>query len=430
VKTFYFLAITQTLSLIGSRMTSIALGIYLFTTTGKTSPLLLAAFFNELPGMLFGSLAGVIVDRWDRRRVLVLADAGQAMGTLLLLASFVSGRFQVWHLYLVVLFQGVFAVFQGPAKDAVTTLLVPEGQRERANGVLQMVFPLAGVVAPVLAGALYLLIGLQGVIAADLITFLLAAAAVFLVRIPRPKPSAEAQAMRGSLWKELAGALGFLRSRRALLDMLIYNTLINYLLNGPLELAIPFLILRTGSQAQMGVLMGVFSLGALAGGGLIAIWGGTRPRIHTLLPGMLLTGAMFLVYGTARHPLLLGIALFLLVAPLPAGGALFASILQVKVPPDLQGRVFAIQGQLSFVGSTLSFLTIGQLVDYVLEPAVGRPGWQAVAPLVGSQPGSGMGLLLGVTGLVILAATAFVYLVPSIRRLEALLPDYEALVDG
>lgn len=108
--------------------------------------------------------------------------------------------------------------------------------------------------------------------------------------------------------------IGFLKRRRGLLDLLIYNTVINYLLNGPLELAIPYLILRTGSQAQAGALLGVYSLGALAGAGLIAVWGGTCPRIHTLLSCMLLTGAMFLVYGTAHHPLVLGAALFLLVA--------------------------------------------------------------------------------------------------------------------
>jgi hypothetical protein len=175
---------------------------------------------------------------------------------------------------------------------------------------------------------------------------------------------------------------------------LIYNTVINYLLNGPLELAIPYLILRTRSQAQAGAILGVFSLGALAGAGLIAVWGGTRPRIHTLLPGMLLTGVMFLVYGSAHHPLVLGAALFLLVAPLPAGSALFVSILQVKVPPDMQGRVFSMEEQLSFVGSTLSFLTIGLLVDNVLEPAW-EPGL-AGSDATSRQPaGRGHGLAAG-----------------------------------
>jgi MFS family permease len=99
--TFYTLLVTQSLSLIGSRMTAVAIGIWIFNETGQTAPLLLTSFFTELPGMLGGSLAGVLVDRWNRKLVLILADAGQGIGSLLLLVSFQSGAFQLWHLYAV-----------------------------------------------------------------------------------------------------------------------------------------------------------------------------------------------------------------------------------------------------------------------------------------------------------------------------------------
>lgn len=427
MRTFYILVLTQTFSLLGSRMTSVAVGLWLFTNTGNTTPLLLAAFFTELPGMLFSGLAGVLVDRWDRRRVLVLSDAGQAAGTLLLLISFLSGRFEIWHLYLVVLVQGTFATFQSPARDAATTMLAPEAQRERANAIHQMAFPLAGVAAPLLTGALYLVIGIQGVILVDLATFLVAVGVISLLHIPRPARTTEGRLSQGSLWSEFSGSLRFLAARPALLGLVFYDTFLNFMLNGPLELAIPYLILVTGSEAQMGAIMGVISLGAFAGAALIAVWGGTRPRIHTLLPGILLSGVMFLVYGTARHPVLLAAALFLLMAPLPVGGALFTSIFQVKSPPDMQGRIFALVAQLGFLGSTASFLLTGPLVDRVLEPAVGSPAWQRVAPLVGNAPGAGIGLLQVATGLIILAVTLAVYAWPRLRRMEADLPDYAAL---
>src|SRR5688572_12913873 len=184
--TFYIIVITQTLSLIGSRMTSIGIGIWLFNTSGNTAPLLLMAFFNELPGMLGSSLAGVFVDRWPRRQVLILADLGQAAGSLLLMLSFLSGQFQLWQLYLIVLLQGVFAILQHPAQEAAITMLVPEQHRERANAIQQMAFPLAGVVAPVLAGLVYVVAGIAGVIALDLATFLVAVVAICLIHIPEP----------------------------------------------------------------------------------------------------------------------------------------------------------------------------------------------------------------------------------------------------
>ncbi len=133
------------------------------------------------------------------------------------------------------------------------------------------------------------------------------------------------------------------------------------------------------------------------------------------MAGSILTGIMFLAYGVARSLPLLSASLFVLMMPLPATGALFTSILQIKTPPDLQGRVFALVGQLSLLGSTTSFLLTAGLVDRVLQPAVERPGWQWVAPLVGRGAGAAIGLLLVVTGLLILGSTALTFSQRAVR---------------
>lgn len=421
---FYFIVATQTLSLIGSRLTAVGVGIWLFQTTGSTSPLLLTAFFSELPGMLGGSLVGVLVDRWDRRKVLILADTGQAFGSLLLLLSLSSGQFQVWHLYLVALIQGVFATFMQPTEEAVTTMLVPADHRERANAIRQMAFPLAGVIAPAMAGLLFTMIGVTGIIAIDLATFLVAVAGICAVSIPRPPASAEGQAAQGHWLREMTSGFAYLASRRGLLIFVLYSTLINFLLNGPLELAIPYLILRTGSEQAAGGLLGLMSLGAFIGASLIAIYGKTKHKVLVQLFGSLLCGLMFLVYGTASTAWLLGASLLVLMIPLPIGGALSASLLQSKTPPDMQGRIFASLSQLALLGSTTSFLLTGWLVDHWLEPAVNQAGWSTFAPLVGAQPGAGIGLLLVCTGLIMLAATLIVLAAPAVRHMETTLPDY------
>jgi MFS family permease len=426
-KTFYILVITQTLSLIGSRMTSIAVGIWVFARTGQASPLLLTSFFTELPGILFGSLAGVVIDRWDRRLVMILADIGQAVGSLLLMASFLSGRFEIWHLYAIASFQGTFSTFQGPAEDAATTMLVNETQRERANAIKQISFPLAGVIAPVLSGTIYGLVGIGGIIGIDLVTFMVAVAAALFLRIPHPKQTKEGQAMQGGFWQETLGAFHYLSKRRVLLVFVVFMAFINFMLNGPLELTLPYLISVIGSEAQAGSIMGVMSLGAFAGASLIAAWGGTRPRMNTILPALLLAGMMFLFYGTFRSPLLLGTSLFLLLMPLPVMNALYMSIMQVKTPPDLQGRVFALVAQLGFLGSTASFALTGYLVDQVINPAIGSPAWSAFEPVVGDGPGAGMGLVQVVTGVVILLVTLGVYGSTAVRQFEMHLPDYEAI---
>ena len=405
-------------------MTAVAIGIWVFSHTGLTTPLLLTAFFTELPGMLGSSLAGVLVDRWPRKHVMILADLGQAVGSLILLASFLSGAFQLWHLYSISLLQGVFSILQGPAENATITLLIPEGHRERANGIQELTFPLAGVLAPMLTGLVYGLIGIGGVIAIDLVTFVIAAGVVTGLAIPQPTLTAEGQAGRGNFLAEWRGGLRFFKTRPALFVFAIYLTVNNFLLNGPLDLSIPYLIAVTGDEKQMGLVMGLMSLGAFTGGLLVAYLGKIRPRMRLMLLITLFNGLLFLAYGTARSLPGLAISLFLLMIPLPMGNALYRSILQVKTPPDLQGRVFAVMDQFYLFGSTTSFLLIGPLVDRLVQPRLGTPGWERFSGLVGSGPGAGMGLVLFVTGLLILLTSGLVFSLRSVRNLEADLPEY------
>ena len=213
-------------------MTSIGVGICTLKTTGYTTPLMLMAFFNELPGMLGSSLAGVWVDRWDRRKVMLFADLGQAVGSVLLIISFLSGQFQLWQLYLIVFIQGVFAIFQGPAENAAITVLVPEGQRERANALREMAFPFAGVIAPVFAGLVFAVSGIVGILAADLLTFLAAVIALSLMHIPSPALSKLGQADQGHFWREMSNGFSFLGRTSSLLILILYMALTYFLLNG------------------------------------------------------------------------------------------------------------------------------------------------------------------------------------------------------
>jgi MFS family permease len=429
LRSFYILVITQMLSTIGSRMTALAFGIYIFDKSGQTSPLLLVAFFNEFPAMLANSLVGVWIDRWDRRRLIMLADSGQALGSVLLLISFVSGYFQLWHLYTVALLQGLFAMIQSPAKDAVVTMLVPNEERDRANAVQALAFPLAGVIAPAVSGVLYVTIGLPGIVSIDLLTFFCAVLAMYAVRIPHPARSAEAQVAARHFWDELASGFRYLYSRPQLMGLLLYFTTLNFLLNGPLELDLPYLITITGSKTVTGMVLAASSLGGFIGAGLLALYSGRyRSRLGLIMIAMSVVGAMFIIHGITHSVLLLALSIFILMAALQAW-ALYTSILQVKIPPDLQGRVFSITAQFAYLASTASFLLTGPLVDRLLEPAVATPAWNAVEGVVGNQPGSGMSLVLVATGVAILLITLLAWTVPAFRRLEAHLPDYEPLIE-
>jgi MFS family permease len=374
-----------------------------------------------------GSLSGVLADRWDRRYVMIISDAGQAVGTLLLLASFLSGRFELWHLYAVTLIQSVFGVFQYPAFQASVTMLVPEGQRERANAIQQMTGPMAGIIAPAIAGVIYAAVGVSGAIAVDLATFLAAGAIIVFIRIPRPAETEEGAQHRKSVAADMLTGLRFLYSKRMLFWVTMQIALVNFLLGGTFVLATPYLLARTGDEATLGVLIAIFNSGAIVGGIIIGIWGGIRPRIHMIMGGIIAAGIGLMLVGMGQVPVALGIALFVMMLPLPMINASATSLMQLKIPPDLQGRVFAVIGQLSTILTPLSYLIIGPLADNVFEPGVNHPAWASVAPLVGDGVGAGMGLLMVIGGGLTALTTLMVYALPAVRHLEANMPDYTAV---
>jgi len=429
VRTFYLMTMTQILSLIGSRMTGFAIGLWIYLDTGKTTPLLLVSFFQTLPPMLTGSLAGVFADRLDRRKIIMLTDAGQAIPTALLALAFFTNNFRVEMLYAAALVSATFQTLQGSALSAAITMLVPDEQRDRANMLQQLMGPLAAIIGPLTASMLYSLIQIEGIMLLDFITFLIAVAVMSQVMIPSPKESEEGKASKGSVWSEMRGGFRFLQTRPVLLGIILYATLVNFLINGPFSLATPYIIGLTGNEKLAGGLMAVLHIGMVTGGLLFGMWGGTRRRVHTSMGGLLIMSVLVIALGLARTPLLLGLVMLFVLLPNPAVNAGFVSLIQAKAPPDMQGRIFSIVMQLSVLMTPISYLITGPLVDRVLEPAVGRAGWwSAVAPIVGSETGSGMGLLMVISGAICVLATLGTWAVPHVRSVEVDLPDYVAEV--
>lgn len=427
LRTFYIILLTQTFSLIGSRMTGLAVGIKVFGDTGNVTPLALVAFFSALPAVLSASVAGVLADRWDRRVVMAISDAGQAVATLALLILFATGAFQLWHLYLLAVVQSTFSIFQAPAFQASVTMLIPDEQRDRANAIQQLTGPASGIIAPVLAGLFFAAIGATGVMALDLFTFAVAMTVILLVHIPRPAQTAEGKAIdQGSIWKQAFTGFRYVRTKGMLLWLILCATAANFLINGALVLNTPYILTLTGSEATLGILLGVMSAGPLVGGIIMSAWGGTRPRVHTILPGIAIEGVFLALYGVTRSPVAMGFALFFVLLPMPFVNASFFSLLQVKIPPDVQGRVFSSVLQLAMLLTPLTYLLAGPLADRVFEPAVGTSGWRVVEPLVGAQAGSGMGLLMVIYGMVMIVTMLAAYALPAMRRMEAELPDYVA----
>jgi hypothetical protein len=224
------------------------------------------------------------------------------------------------------------------------------------------------------------------------------------------------------------GGITFLRRRPALFWTVIYLAFVFFLINGPLGMAIPYVSTQTSSELVVGLLVSMLSLGAFAGAMTVVLIPNIENRMNWILWNYMLHGVMLVGYGVSRNVWLLGFTMFGALYPLPLAGALFKTILQTKTPPDMQGRVFAITGQIFTLTTPFSFLLTAYLLDHVLEPAIGQAGWNAFAPLVGDAPGAGMGLLLVLIGVIIILATGIMLVVPAVRQLENKLPSYAMTV--
>lgn len=425
-RAFLAIALSQTLSMLGSRMSGVAVGFAVYAATGDAAPLLLFSFFQELPAMLFGTLAGALVDRGDPRRAAVLADAGQALASGFLAFAFVGGFFSPAILYAVGLVQGLCAMFQGPAKDLVVAELVPDEGRDRANSLLAAGHPAAGILAPALAGALFPLVGVGGVVLVDLATFLVAVAALLRFaprRAPTSPDGAGAGKRGGGLLAELGETLAYLFVRAPLLGLLVlYSAFLNFCLNGPLELALPYAVERLGGPGEAGAALSFQGLGGLLGGIFLAARGRVGSRFLSILLGMLGAGGLMLALALSRSGIALAASLFGVVACLQVWSR-FTSIYLAEAPERLRGKVLAFAGQLGFLGSTSSFALAGFLADRVLGPLAESPAWSEgagrglAAVLFGSGRGAGMALIIAAAGAAIVVSSLGMALVPGLRRI-------------
>lgn len=413
----YVLIVTEGLSLIGSRMSSIAISIWLYQTKGNVTYLLLIPLFNELPPIILGNLSGTFVDRFKRKYIMILGDSGQAICSLILWIIVMTHSFQVWHLYIVVAVQGTFSMLQNLAADASTTLLVPLEHRDRINAIKEMTFPAAGVIAPGFAGFLYTLSGLQGVILFDLITFVISIIVLIAVSIPDPPKINDLLYSSNTFIDDTVSGFKYLLKKRDLLQLILYFSFINFLLNGPLELVIPYIMESTKNETFVSLILIIMNLGALLGAFIITIIGNIHNKVQSLITAMFISGIMFVLFGIARTPLTLGLSLLVLMIPLPISNALFKSVIQSKTQPELQGRVFSIVSQFANIGSTTSFLITGPIVERVIKPIINRSNLSLFNNSFINKPGIEIGLLLCITGLVILTVTAFAYIKPEIRNI-------------
>jgi DHA3 family macrolide efflux protein-like MFS transporter len=422
----------QIVSVLASGMTQFTLTIWAYEKTGSATALGVMSTAFLIPFLVLSPIAGVMVDRYNRKLMMAVSDFAAVTATVGILIISSLGQLQMWHLYLAAAINGAGNTFQWPAYSAAISTMVPKQQYSKANGLMSLIDSAPSVLAPMAAGFLLPVIGMVGVLSIDVVTFFLALATLLLVHIPQPVRTVEGQAAAGNMVKEAVYGFRYIFARRSLLGLLLFFLALNFVIGLAYPVFAPFILSRTGnSSAALGAAQSAAAIGAVAGGLLIGLWGGFRRRMKSIFLGEMMTGLFAMVLfglgGSLGWWVVLA-GLGSIFGPFTNGAS--QAIWQAKVAPDVQGRVFSARRLIAYLAGPITPILAGLLADRVTEPAMQSGGWLASAFgwLVGNGPGSGMALQFIFAGIAYIAIVILVILfVPAVRNLEDRLPDHDQM---
>ncbi|MFI8082966.1 amino acid adenylation domain-containing protein [Kitasatospora sp. NPDC086009] len=418
--TFAKVAIGQFVSMIGTSLSTFALGVWVYQQTGSAFDFAMISVVAVLPAVLLLPIAGALADRIDRRKIMIVTDTVAAAAMLSLGLLLWADLLEVWHIYLVACVGAVCSAFQRPAYLAAITQLVPKRYLGQANGLAQLGTGAGDMMAVLAGGVLVSLIGLHGVVLFDMATFLTGVTCLLLVRFP----DALFDRQEEPLLREVVTGWRYIVRRHSLVAMVVFFVVFNYLFAVATVLVTP-MVLAGGSAVQLGVITAVGGVGALTGALVMALWGGTRRRAVGMIGFTSLVGVAAVVTGCRPQAAITACGLFGLWAALMILNSHWVALIQTKVGMELQGRVLATNQMLAMSMMPLGFLTAGPLSDHVFEPLM-RPGGalaDSVGLVLGTGPGRGAGLLLVVVGAVLAVWGLLGLAYRPLRLIEDLLPD-------
>ena len=402
MRTFIIVWLGQTVSLIGSSMTAFAISIWVWKLTGQATALALFGFFMQVPQLLIAPFAGVIVDRCNRKLLMTIGDMVSGLLTVTILFLYLTKNLQIWHLYLAVGIKGIFEQFQELAFSASISMMVPKQQYSRASSIGFLASYGSTIIAPALAGALYAIVGLAGILTIDIVSFVFAVTTVLLVTIPQPAIAQTEPLSRSFIHQQVIFGFRYILARPSLLALLVSTSLFWFANEIANSLYSPLILARSNGNARLlGTIASAAGIGGVVGALLVSAWGGPKRRIHGFLLGMVGIGLCKTVFGVSRIPWVWAIAQFGSSLNFPLMGSSSDAIWLDKVKTDVQGRVFAAQRMCILAASTIGYAIAGPLADYIFEPGMKRGGDLAAVfgGIFGTGKGAGIALLYVISSL-------------------------------
>jgi DHA3 family macrolide efflux protein-like MFS transporter len=419
MRTFTLIWFGQLVSTIGTYMTEFALILWAWEVTGSATALALMGFFSQLPRIPITLVSGLIVDRFNRKHLMVLGDSVAALSTIGIGLLYLTDRLEIWHLYFAASLNGGFGQIQSLAYQTSISSMVLPHQLTRANSMNSAVHYGSAIFAPALAGVLYPLIGLLGIVGIDLVSFGVAIATLYCVHIPQPPPQPVTE-IEPLISKLTFGFREVLR-RPGLRTLLLISTLFWFFHDLGGAIYDPMILARSNGSAQvLASTASAAGIGGVTGAILLTVWGGTKRRVNGMLAGFIGAGLSKTLFGLGRSPAIWIPAQFCSSLNFPLLGSSETAIWMTQIAPNLQGRVFAANALVLQIVSAIATLMAGPLADRIFEPAMQAGGQFAAlfSPIVGTGTGAGMAWLYVITSIGLLVVGIGGYAIPQLRQVE------------
>ncbi|GAA0240802.1 amino acid adenylation domain-containing protein [Cryptosporangium japonicum] len=421
LRRFGTVAAAQLVSIVGSALSEFAIPLWIYTQTGSLVKFATFAVLGLVPGMLVAPFAGAVVDRYDRRRVMLLADAAAGGSQAVLLGLALTGNLGVGAIYVLLVTLSVALTFQRLAFASAVPQLVPKRYLGHANGVVQMSFGAGQFLVPLVAAGLLATIGLPGILLADVLSYGVGIAVLLFVRFPNTM----AWVRRETFWQEVVGGWRYSLGAGGLRPVLLFFAVLNLFMT-PLFLLLSPLVLSFSDLEAVARTSMAGGLGAVLGGLLMSVWGGPR---HDRVRGMLLVvGGLALfsaVPGLRPSEWLVALGAFGMSFGLTLANGVYTTVVQVKVPQRYHGRVFAVNTVIAFSTIPIGYAVVAPLGSALLEPLMAPDGALAgsVGALIGVGEGRGIALLFLLLAAAMVAQVLISLRLPSLARFDDRVPD-------
>lgn len=407
LKDFLILWSTQSISQLGSSITTFALTLWLYGKTASSLSTAALTICSYVPYVLMSIFAGALTDRFDKKKMMLICDVLAAFCTIIVFGLFNTNRLMVWHLYALNVISGFMNTVQQPASEVAMTLLIPEKYYQKTSGLRSLSRSLISILNPLLATALYTLIGLNGVIAVDIGSFLLAFTALqFFIKIPESKSERKENIL--TLAKE---GIIFLKDNPMIMTLILFMAGVN-LVASAFDATLPGYVLPNpkGGQAVLGIVTSCSGIAMILGSLCVSALPKPKDRVRVIYLTMLFSlGTENFLLAFSREPIVWCAGQIIGWILVPVMSANLDVILRSTIPLELQGRVYACRNTLQFFTIPIGLFLGGFLVDHVCGPLMLTFGdFSILKTLFGTGKGAGAALMmfiLGISGIIICIIT-------------------------